>query len=133
MENITGIERRHAAVIKPLRWLSGLLFISALASIAVLLLSDMARRYAFNTAHQHTGAFPLIFIGLSYICLQFSAARPLGEVTRGFLLGLAFVMWGTEQLLPASALVTVMDGAVITIFVIDLGLMIFEKLREKQS
>ncbi len=44
------------------------------------------------------------------------------------MLGLAFVLWGTEQLLPPSAWVTVMDSLVIGIFVVDLALIIIEHL-----
>ncbi len=50
---------------------------------------------------------------------------------RGILLGIAFVFWGGEQLLPSSSLVTVMDSIVITIFIVDLGLIIVEHLGRK--
>ena len=115
--------------IKPLRVLCALLMIAAILGIAVLLMSDIARHYAFGPAHQHTGAYPLMLIGLAYIALQISTRRPLGDIVKGLLLGLAFVLWGGEQLLPSSTLVTIMDGAVITIFVVDMSLIIVEQLR----
>ena len=77
------------------------------------------------------GALPLILIGLSYISFQLSAERGRSERAKGLLLGLAFVLWGTEQLLPPSAWVTVMDNLVITIFVVDLALIIIEHLKRK--
>ncbi len=77
------------------------------------------------------GALPLMCIGLSYISFQLSADRQRGELVKGLLLGTAFVFWGGEQLLPSSSLVTVMDSIVITIFVVDLGLIIVEHLKRK--
>lgn len=74
---------------------------------------------------------PLILIGLSYISLQFSARRQRAERVKGILLGVAFVLWGAEQLLPPTSLVTVMDASVVTIFVVDLSLIIVEHLRRK--
>ena len=55
------------------------------------------------------------------------------EKTKGILLGLAFVLWGAEQLLSTSIWVTVMDSLVITIFVVDLALIIMEHLRHKDQ
>ena len=46
-------------------------------------------------------------------------------------LGLAFVLWGAEQLLPVSRWVTAMDCLVVTIFVIDLSLITIEHLKRK--
>jgi len=47
------------------------------------------------------------------------------------LLGLAFVLWGGGQLLPPTSRVTIMDASVVTIFVVDLSLIIVEHLRRK--
>ncbi len=129
MDNVNDAGRGLVVGFKMLRWLCALLFLSALVGIAVLLVSDAARHYSFAAVHQRVAAFPLLLIGLSYICLQLSATRPRGEMLKGVLLGLAFVLWGGEQLLPPTALVTVMDGAVVTIFVVDLALIIAEYLR----
>ena len=76
-------------------------------------------------------ALPLILIGLSYMSFQLSVERGRSERAKGLLLGLAIVLWGTEQLLPPSAWVTVMDSLVITIFVVDLALIIVEHLKHK--
>jgi len=73
----------------------------------------------------------LILIGVSYVSLQLSAKRRWNEKLKGIFLGLAFALWGGEQFLPASRLVTLMDSAVITIFVVDLGLMILDHLRRR--
>jgi peptidoglycan/LPS O-acetylase OafA/YrhL len=111
------------------RIFSTFLLFCALTGIAVMLASDGYHRFVPSSAHQHVGAFPLILIGLSYICMQPTVKRPRSEWVKGVLLGLAFVLWGSEQLLPATQLTTVMDEAVVGIFVVDLGLIILEHLK----
>lgn len=96
-----------------------------------MLISDGLRHLRFTAVHQHLAAMPLLLIGLSYLCLQMSARRPRGELIKGLLLGLAFVLWGSELLLPPTPLVTLMDGLVVTIFVVDLSFIILEHLQRK--
>jgi hypothetical protein len=109
--------------------LSVIFFSLALVGIAALLTSDGLLNWQFTPRHQQMGAIPLILIGLSYASFQFSTDRRHGERAKGLLLGLAFVLWGSEQLLPPSAWVTVMDSLVISIFVVDLAVIIIEHLR----
>jgi len=75
----------------------------------------------------------LILIGTSYICLQLGTKRRWKEKLKGIFLGFAFVLWGSEQFLQASWLVTLMDSAVITIFVVDLGLIILDSLKRNDQ
>jgi hypothetical protein len=118
---------------KLLRGLSLLLFLSALAGIIILLFSDVSHALRFTSFHQQTSAAALILIGTSYISLQLSAKRRWTEKLKGIFLGLAFAMWGSEQFLPAGRAVTLMDSAVITIFVVDLGLIILDYLKRKDD
>ena len=92
-------------------------------------MSDALRGQRVSPVHSHLAAVPLLLIGASYLCLQLSARRTRGEMVQGLLLGGAFVLWGAEQLLPPSRLVTVMDGLVVTIFVADLSAIILEHLK----
>jgi len=103
----------------------------ALVGILALLISDVLHQLRFSLVHQRVGSWPLICIGLSYISFQISAKRKQGELIKGMLLGVAFVFWGGEQLLPPTPITTVMDSMVITIFVVDLGLIIIEHLKRK--
>lgn len=118
---------------RPRLWrrLTTLFFALALAGIVMLLLTDGLHRLRYAPLHQHMAAMPLILIGMSYLCLQLSVRRPRGELIKGLLLGVAFVFWGCEQLLPSSPWVTLMDSLVVTIFVVDLSFIIFEHLRRK--
>jgi hypothetical protein len=107
-----------------LRTLSGVLFGLALIALAWLLLPDLWSGFRPSLRHQQAGALALMFVGSSFCCMQFSAGGRRKEMLKGLLLGLAFVLWGGEQFLPAGAAVTAMDSLVIGIFVVDLGLVI---------
>jgi len=113
---------------KLLRGLSLLLFLLAVGSIVILLASDVSHALRLTSIHQQSSALALILIGTSYISLQLSAKRRWREKLKAIFLGLAFALWGSEQFLPASRLVTFIDSAVITIFVVDLGLIILDGL-----
>jgi hypothetical protein len=113
------------------RRLSVFSFTAALLGIAALLLFDTLNHLRLTPVHQRLGALSLMLIGFSYIMLQLSARRRWNEMLKGVLLGTAFLLWGCEQLLPPSPLVTAMDGAVIAIFVVDLSLIILEYLRRQ--
>jgi hypothetical protein len=114
---------------KMLRGLSLLLFLAASAGIIALLFSDVSRSFRITTFHQRAGALALILVGTSYISLQLSANWRWKEKLKGIFLGLAFALWGSEQFLPPSRMVTVIDSMVITIFVVDLGMIILDHLR----
>jgi hypothetical protein len=107
-----------------LRRLSAILFLLALAALLWLLVPDLWISFRPSLRHQHAGALALIFVGASFICLQFSIDRGWKERLKGFLLGLAFALWGGEQFLPLGSVVTAIDTLVIAIFVVDLGLVI---------
>src|SRR5271165_2409087 len=111
------------------RRLSVLFICLALLGIPAVLVSDGWRHLHDSSSHQQLGALPLIAIGLSYMTSQLGGERRRGERMKGLVLGLAFVLWGGEQLLPPSAWVTAMDDFVIAAFVVDLALIIIEHLK----
>jgi hypothetical protein len=118
---------------KLLRSLSLLLFVLAVGGLIVLLTSDVFHSLRLTSFHQQSSAVALILIGASYISLQLTLKRRWSEKLKGVALGFAFVLWGSEQFLPASRMVTLMDSAVITIFVVDLGLIILDYLKRKDD
>jgi hypothetical protein len=111
-----------------LRRLSGILFTLALVSVGWLLLTDAWHRFQPTSGHRRAGTFALIFVGASFVCLQLSRRSARAERLKGVLLGMAFVLWGGEQFLPAGPVATAIDCAVIVIFVTDLGLIIKDGL-----
>ena len=118
---------------KPLRSLSALLLISALAGMATLLVFDALNDLRLTPAHQRAGAWSFMLIGASYISLQLSTSRRWREMFKGVLLGVGFFLWGCEQFVPPGPLVTIMDSLVVLIFVSDLGLVIVDRLKRKDD
>src|SRR6267142_960556 len=116
---------------KALRWVSAILFISALAALITLLASDALNQLRLTELHRQAGALSFMLIGASYVGLQLSSTRPVNETLKELLLGIAFLLWGAEQFLPPSRWVTVMDTLVVLIFVTDLSLIIFQRLRRR--
>jgi hypothetical protein len=108
--------------------LSSVFFGLALLALAWLLVPDLWVSFRPSPRHQQAGALALAFLGISFVCLQLGAGTPWKERIKGMLLGLAFVLWGGEQFMPPGAAVTAIDSAVITIFVVDLGLVIAGRL-----
>jgi len=114
-----------------LRWCSAAFLLAALAGIASLLAGDAWNSLTPTVLHHRAGALSLMLIGLSYISLQLSAPRATRELITGLLLGIAFLMWGGEEFAPPGPLVTLMDSAVVTIFVVDLGVIVAGHLKRR--
>ncbi len=118
---------------KLLRWLSTIFFILALTGLVTLLAFDVWNHLRPTPVHQQAGALSLMLIGASYICLQLAARRPWSETLKGVMLGVAFLLWGSEQFLSPSVWVTAMDSLVILIFVVDLSMIIVGRLKRKNQ
>jgi hypothetical protein len=111
------------------RWLSAILFISALGAMLTLLASDALNALTPTAVHRWAGALSFMLIGSSYVALQISLRRPCSEKVKAILLGTAFLFWGSGQFLPPSLFATAMDTVVVVIFVVDLSLIIIEHLK----
>jgi hypothetical protein len=111
------------------RWLSTILFISALISMGTLLVSDVFSALTSTPLHRSAEGGALMLIGASYVALQLSLRRPMSGKLKGIVLGTAFLFWGSGQFLPPSPWATAMDSAVVVVFVVDLSLIIIESLR----
>jgi hypothetical protein len=109
---------------KIFRLLSAILFLFALGALIFLLLSDTWFRFQPGAFHRRAEAFVLMSLGASFISMQIGTEGRSREKLKGILLGLGFVLWGCEQDLPPGSGVTAVDTIVITIFVVDLGLVI---------
>ena len=118
---------------KPLRNLSALLLISAVAGMVTLLVFDALNHLRLTPLHQRAGAMSFMLIGASYISLQLSSGSRWREQFKGVLLGIGFFLWGCEQFVPAGPVMTVMDSLVVLIFVSDLGLVIVDRLKRKDD
>ncbi len=116
---------------KLLRWLSTIFFILALLGLITLLATDVWNQLRSTSVHQRAGALSLMLIGASYVCLQLSSRRRWNEMFKGVMLGVAFLLWGSEQFLSPSVWVTAMDSLIVLIFVVDLSLIIVDRLKRK--
>src|ERR1700743_877394 len=111
------------------RWLSTILFVSALIAMGTLLVADALNALTLTSLHRTAGALSFMLIGSSYVALQLSLRRPRSEKLKAILLGIAFLFWGSGHFLPPSPWATAMDTAVVVIFVVDLSLIIVESLK----
>jgi hypothetical protein len=109
-----------------LRFIIWGIIVLALLSGVVLLLSDVV-----STPFSHTpvSASPLLLIGVAYLIFQLlTRPKPL-DLFKACIVSLAFILWGVDQLLPSGWFATLLGDIVITLYVIDLGWMMLERLR----
>jgi hypothetical protein len=112
-----------------MRSLTAALTILAILSCALLLVANAVPRVMASLGHVPLSAAPLILIGTGYMALQCVLRPAFKELLQRLLLGLAFVLWGVDQLLPANTLAAVLGDVVIILFVADLGVITFAHLR----
>lgn len=99
----------------------------ALAAGVVLLLCDL-----FLTAFPHApiSAAPLLFIGVAYLGFQMIIRPTPLDLFKALIVSSAFLLWGVDQLLPASWLATTLGDVVITLYVVDLGWIMLDRLKQ---
>jgi hypothetical protein len=114
------------------RSLSIFLLTLSVISFAVLWQHDIQNEFRYDAAHLRMGSPPFIFIGLAFIAYQLGRSCSWHARIKGLLLGAAFALWGSEQFLPATRWLTLMDNLVIGIFVVDLGIIVAGQLFKKE-
>lgn len=108
----THLDRAHRAA--PV--LFGVL---TLASVAVLLVWDVAPSLFPPQAHNLLGALPLVLIAVAYLVYQ-SIRRPgPAELFKAVLLATAFLFWAANQYWPDSPRATLYNDVAIALFVLD--------------
>jgi hypothetical protein len=136
---------KEARTLRIIGWVAGALTIAAILASAVLLLSDArpSLELLFRSivlfapkawawlGHAPLSALPLLLAGASYVVLQAVLRPPPMELIRRLMLGSAFLLWGIVQLMPAGTLATNLGDVVITLYVIDLGLMVQAELQAR--
>jgi len=115
-----------------LRAMSGIAFCLALASALVVLALDSFHFLAPDfLPWRLKSAFPLMFIGISYGCLQFTLLRSAKEFALSMAVSVAFILWGVEQFVQDAAVALLIDDVVMFLFVLDLGVVIRGHLKQK--
>lgn len=101
----------------------------ALFASALLLVCDIFPR---ALSHIPVSATPLLLIGTANLIFQaLIRPKPL-DLCKGLIVSTAFILWGIDQLLPGGWSATALGDVVITLYVIDLGWMLLDHLRQKQ-
>ena len=130
-----------------LRWIVRSLTVMAIMSTLALLcvgaaplLASLRTHIAKSASHVWSevaslplSSLPLLLAGAAYILLQaILRPRPL-ELLKRLMLGIAFLLWGVVQLMPAGDMATELGNVVIALYVVDLGLIIWTDLQKNQA
>jgi hypothetical protein len=102
----------------------------ALLAGILLLTSDF---FFTHWPHAPISAAPLLLVGAAYLGFQvLTQPRPL-DLFKAFIVSTAFIMWGIDQLLPTGWLATTLGDVVIVLYVIDLGWIMIDRLKQKEQ
>lgn len=81
--------------------------------------------------HAPVSAAPLLFIGTAYLGFQvLLRPKPL-DLYKALIVSSAFILWGVDQLLPGGRVATTLGDVVITLYVLDLGWVIIDRLKQR--
>ena len=79
--------------------------------------------------HAPISAAPLLFIGAAYLGFQvLIRPKPL-DLFKALIVSSAFILWGVDQLLPVGRFATTLGDVVITLYVLDLGWVMIDRLK----
>ena len=101
---------------------------TSLAAGIILLLSDV---FSTPLLHAPVSAAPLLLIGSTYLAFQaLIRPNPL-DLFKALIVSAAFLLWGIDQLLPTGLFATILGDVVIVLYVIDLGWMMADRLKQE--
>ncbi|GAC1424362.1 MAG: hypothetical protein NVSMB54_07000 [Ktedonobacteraceae bacterium] len=96
----------------------------------MLLVKDTPLSLLQHLAHAPISAIPLLLIGLASLCFQVVIRPTPLDLFKASLVSAAFLLWGIDQLLPTGWEATTLGDVVIVLYVIDLGWMMGDRLKE---
>jgi hypothetical protein len=102
----------------------------AFTSGILLLLFDTPQAFFQGIAHAPLSAAPLLLIGVASLCFQCVIRPKLLDFCKALIVSAAFLLWGIDQLLHAGKLATTLGDVVIVLYVIDLGWMMLERIKQ---
>jgi hypothetical protein len=82
-------------------------------------------------AHAPISALPLLLIGLASLVFQAIIRPGPLDLLKAMIVSAAFILWGIDQLLPSGQVATTLGDLVIVLYVIDLGWMMADRLRQQ--
>jgi len=128
--NISSPSHPHPAtpmykILYPFTWT---IVVLALITGTFLLVSDL---FPVHLSHMPLSAAPLLLIGAAYLAFQvLIRAQPL-DLFKALIVSSAFILWGLDQLLPSGWFATTLGDVVIVLYVIDLGWMMMDRLKQQ--
>ncbi len=105
----------------------------AFACGALLLANDITWFHLGHFAHASISALPLLLIGLAALGFQFVSHPNRLALFKACIVSAAFLLWGIDQLLPTGWPATAIGDLVITLYVIDLGWMMLDRLKQQRQ
>jgi len=102
----------------------------ALAAGVILLTRDV---FLIGLPHAPVSAAPLLFIGAAYLGFQVLLRPKSLDLFKALIVSSAFILWGVDQLLPVGRVATTLGDVVITLYVLDLGWMMIDRLKQRNS
>jgi hypothetical protein len=102
----------------------------ALAAGVLLLTRDV---FLTDLPHAPVSAAPLLLIGAAYLGFQaLLRPKPL-DLFKALIVSSAFILWGVDQLLPGGWVATILGDVVITLYVLDVGWMMIDRLKQRNA
>lgn len=102
----------------------GVAFAAVIVGI-VLLVGDAAGLTG-RAAHAPISAAPLLMVGAAFMAVLPLTRPGWREFLKRGMVGVAFILWGIAQLMPPGTAATTLGDLVITLYVIDLALVIHD-------
>ena len=105
-----------------------IIVVLALIAGTFLLVSDLS---PVHLSHMPISAAPLLLIGVGYLAFQVLIRAQLLDLFKALIVSSAFILWGIDQLLPSGWFATTLGDVVIVLYVIDLGWMMMDRLKQQ--
>jgi hypothetical protein len=121
---------KYSFIHKLLYLLSGIVAVFALLSAMTLLTIDIIPT---PFPHAPLSAAPLIMIGAAYLAFQGWTRPNFIDLCKALIVCTAFILWGVDQMLPAGWPAMMLGDIVITLYVIELGWNIIDRLKKQTA
>ena len=108
------------------RAIGGFVAFAAVVAGVVLLVGDAAAGLTARAAHAPISAAPLLMVGAAFMVVLPLTRPGWLEFIKRAMVGAAFILWGIAQLMPPGAAAATLGDLVITLYVIDLALVIHD-------
>lgn len=123
---------RLSALLLSISLFVSIIILLAFASSVLLLLKDTSLTLLRHIAHAPISAMPLLLTGIASLCFQLIVRPKLLDLLKALIVSTAFIMWGLDQLLPAGRIATTLGDVVIALYVVDLGWMMLDQLKQSR-